>query len=91
MNKHEPRLAYFYRLKKSILKEISAKGAHAPAAQSDAWSEGWSRDVSLGDYLLAIEKMIEALAALRDFEKEPLTEGEESDLNQIWMLEQALH
>ncbi|MGV3742390.1 MAG: hypothetical protein ACO1NO_08780 [Burkholderiaceae bacterium] len=91
MSKNEPRLTYFYRLKKMILKEIHAKGAQSPAMQSEAWSEGWSRDVSLGDYLLAIEKMIEALAALRDFEKEPLTEGEEADLNEIWGLEQALH
>jgi hypothetical protein len=91
MSKQEPRLAYFYRLKKSILKEIGVKGAQAPAMQSDAWSDGWSRNVSLGDYLLAIEKMIEALAALRDFENEPLTESEENDLNEIWMLEQAVH
>lgn len=91
MNAPEPRLAYFYRLKKEILKEIHANGVHAPAMQSAAWSEGWSRNVSLGDYLLAIEKMIEALAALRDFEKEPLTENEENDLTEIWKLETALH
>lgn len=87
---HEPRLAYFYRLKKSILKEIHAKGADSPAPESAAWSEGWSRNVSLRDYLLAIEKMIEALAALRDFEKEPFTEDEEKDLQEIWALEHAL-
>jgi hypothetical protein len=87
----EPRLAYFYRLKKMILKEIHVKGGNAPAAESAAWSDGWSRNVTLADYLRAVEKMIEALSALRDFEKEPLTESEDADLNEIWGLEQALH
>jgi hypothetical protein len=91
MSTREPRLAYFYRLKKMILKDIQAKGMHAPAAESEAWSDGWSRNVNLADYLLAVEKMIEALAALRDFEKEPLTESEDAELNEIWLLEQALH
>ena len=86
----EPRLAYFYRLKKMILEEIHAKGAEAPASQSAAWSDAWSREVSLADYLLAVEKMIEALASLRDFEKEPFTEDEERVLNESWALEQAL-
>jgi hypothetical protein len=86
----EPRLAYFYRLKKIILEEIHANGVNAPASQSAAWSDGWTREVSLGDYLLATEKMIEALAALRDFEKEPFTADEENDLNKIWSLETAL-
>lgn len=90
MSASEPRLAYFYRLKKLILKEMLAKGAEARAAESTAWSDGWTRDVSLAEYLKAIEKMIEALAALRDFEKEPLTKGEDADLNEIWGLEQAL-
>ncbi len=66
-------------------------GANARASESAAWSDAWSRDVSLADYLLAIEKMIEALASLRDFEREPLTEDEDVDLNEIWSLEQALH
>lgn len=90
MTTQEPRLAYFYRLKKAILKEIHAHGSSSPASDSAAWSDGWSRNVSLGDYLLAIEKMIEALASLRDFEKEPFTEAEESDLHEIWLLESAL-
>jgi hypothetical protein len=90
MTAQEPRLAYFYRLKKTILKEMHARGTDASAAESEAWSEGWSRDVTLGDYLLAVEKMIEALASLRDFEKEPFTEAEDSDLNEIWGLESAL-
>lgn len=91
MHTNEPRLAYFYRLKKSILKEILAKGAAAPAMESAAWSDGWTRNVSLGEYLRAVEKMIEALAALRDFEKEPFTQNEENDLNDIWMLETSLN
>jgi hypothetical protein len=91
MTLQEPRLAYFYRLKKTILKEIHARGTSSPASDSTAWSDGWSRNVSLGDYLLAIEKMIEALASLRDFEKEPFTEAEENDLHEIWLLESALH
>ncbi|MDQ9171174.1 hypothetical protein Q8A64_12240 [Oxalobacteraceae bacterium R-40] len=91
MSTREPRLAYFYRLKKLILKDIHIKGADAPAAESNAWSEGWSRNVTLADYLRAVEKMIEALAALRDFEQEPLTESENEDLNEIWQLEEALH
>lgn len=47
--------------------------------------------MTLADYLRAVEKMIEALAALRDFEQEPLTESENEDLNEIWQLEEALH
>jgi hypothetical protein len=89
MSSPRPRLEYFYNLKKRILKEILEKGADAPARSSDAWSEGWSRDVTLADYLLAVEKMIEAMASLRDFQIEPLTEQEESDLNDIWRLENA--
>jgi hypothetical protein len=89
MSSPQPRLEYFYNLKKRILKEILEKGADAPARSSDAWSEGWSRDVTLADYLLAVEKMIEAMASLRDFQIEPLTEQEESDLNDIWRLENA--
>jgi hypothetical protein len=90
MPAQNPRLAYFYDLKKTILKEIHARGADSPAPDSAAWSDGWSRNVSLNDYLLAIEKMIEALASLRDFEKEPFTEAEENDLHEIWLLESAL-
>jgi hypothetical protein len=85
-----PRLEYFYNLKKLILQEIQNNGAGALASSSKAWSEGWSREVTLGSYLAAVEQMIEALAALRDFEKEPLTEQEEQDLSAIWMLESAL-
>jgi hypothetical protein len=91
MSTKEPRLAYFYQLKKLILKEIHGRGATTPASDSAAWSEGWTKNVTLKEYLLAIEKMIEALASLRDFEKEPLTEAEDSDLNEIWRLESALH
>lgn len=87
MSTPRPRLEYFYNLKKRILLEIHEKGADAPARSSDAWSEGWSGDVTLAVYLAAVEKMIEAMAALRDFTTEPLTEQEESDLNDIWRLE----
>ena len=86
-----PRLEYFYNLKKLILEEIHAQGGDAPANLSKAWSEGWSREVTLADYLSAVEKMIEALASLRNFEKEPLTEQEEQDLHTIWLLEKSLH
>jgi hypothetical protein len=91
MKPREPRLAYFYDLKKLILREILENGPDAPASASAAWSEGWSREVTLAVYLASIEKMIEALATLRDFEKEPLTEKEESDLNEIWLLEQSMN
>lgn len=84
-----PRLAYFYNLKRGILEEIQEKGPGAAAGSSNVWSEGWSREVNLATYLLAVEKMIEALASLRDFEKEPFTEEEESDLKRIWQLEEA--
>jgi hypothetical protein len=85
-----PRLEYFYNLKKRILEEIHENGANAPASSSDAWSEGWTRDVTLKDYLTAVEKMIEAMASLRDFEKEPLTPEEELALNDIWQLENTI-
>lgn len=87
----EPRLAYFYRLRKLILMEIHAHGADAPASRTAAWSDGWSREVTLRDYLHSIEKMIEALAALRDFEKEPFTADEERDLHDSWLLENSLN
>lgn len=90
MSSARPRLAYFYNLKKAILEEIAEKGPDAAASSSKAWSEGWSRDVTLAAYLIAVEKMIEALASLRDYEKEPLTEEEEEDLNRIWRLEEAI-
>lgn len=85
-----PRLAYFYRLKKGILQEIHENGPAASASASKAWSEGWSREVTLAAYLAAVEKMIEAMASLRDFEREPLTKEEEEDLHSIWRLEEAL-
>ncbi len=90
MTSSRPRLAYFYNLKKGILEEIQEKGPGAAAGASKAWSDGWSRDVTLAAYLAAVEKMIEALASLRDFDKEPLTEDEENDLNRIWQLEEAV-
>lgn len=90
MASSRPRLAYFYNLKRAILEEIQEKGPGAAAGASKAWSEGWSRDVTLATYLAAVERMIEALASLRDFEKEPLTAEEEDDLNCIWRLEEAI-
>jgi hypothetical protein len=90
MSTPRPRLEYFYNLKKRILVEIQEKGANAAARSSDAWSEGWSREVTLAAYLAAVEKMIEAMSSLRDFEIEPLTEQEEEDLSDIWRLENAI-
>ena len=90
MTSSRPRLAYFYNLKKGILEEIQDKGPGAAANSSKVWSDGWSRDVSLATYLAAVEKMIEALASLRDFEGEPLTEEEETDLSCIWQLEENI-
>lgn len=90
MASSRPRLAYFYNLKREILEEIQEKGPGAAAGSSKAWSDGWSRDVTLATYLAAVEKMIEALASLRDFDREPLTEEEESDLSRIWQLEEAV-
>jgi hypothetical protein len=90
MTSSRPRLAYFYNLKRGILEEIQEKGPDAAASSSKVWSEGWSRDVTLATYLAAVEKMIEALASLRDFEREPLTEEEEIDLSCIWELEEAI-
>jgi hypothetical protein len=85
-----PRLAYFYHLKRGILQAIHENGPAAAASSSKVWSEGWSREVTLAAYLAAVEKMIEALASLRDFEREPLTKEEEEDLHSIWRLEEAL-
>lgn len=90
MTSSRPRLAYFYNLKKGILEEIRDKGRDAPAGSSKVWSDGWSREVTLATYLAAVERMIEGLASLRDFEKEPLTEDEEADLNCMWELEEAI-
>jgi hypothetical protein len=90
MASSRPRLAYFYNLKRGILEEIQEKGPGAAAGSSKVWSEGWSREVNLATYLAAVEKMIEALASLRDFKKEPLTKEEERDLDNIWLLEKAI-
>lgn len=88
MSTPRPRLEYFYNLKKRILEEIQKKGSNAAASSSDAWSEGWSREVTLPAYLEAVEQMIEAMSLLRDFKVEPLTAEEDRDLNDIWQLEQ---
>ena len=88
MSTPRPRLEYFYHLKKCILQEIQKKGSNAAASTSDTWSDGWSREVTLAAYLAAVEQMIEAMSSLRDFKTEPLTKEEESDLSDIWQLEQ---
>ena len=82
-----PSLSWLYRTKNIVLQEILQKGAQALIEPDSDFAKDASRQVTLHQYLSAIEKMIEAMASLRDFQKEPFTSKEQKELHAMWLLE----
>ena len=83
-----PKLAYLYAFKRAILVDILKKGDGAIAEPASMEKLGLSGTFTLKTLFDAVVKMIEAMASLRDFSKEPLTEQEEEDLAAAAQMEQ---